>query len=35
MFEIFLGPSAEKDVDEIFEWYEKETEDLGFEFLII
>ncbi len=34
MFEIILNPSAEQDIDEIFKWYEKQREGLGFEFLI-
>jgi toxin ParE1/3/4 len=34
MFQIILDPSAELDVDEIFKWYEKQRQGLGFEFLI-
>lgn len=34
MFEILLDPSAEQDIDEIFKWYERQREGLGFEFLI-
>lgn len=34
MFDILLDPLAEQDVDEIFKWYERQREGLGFEFLI-
>ena len=33
-FEVNLDISAEQDIDEIFKWYEKQREGLGFEFLL-
>lgn len=33
MFKVITDPLAEKDIDEIFEWYEGKRFYLGFEFL--
>jgi len=33
MFKVFIDPLAEKDIDEIFSWYEDTRTYLGFEFL--
>ncbi len=33
MFQVIIDSGAELDVDEIFKWYEKQRQGLGFEFL--
>jgi plasmid stabilization system protein ParE len=33
MFKVIIDPLAEKDIDEIYSWYESKRAYLGFEFL--
>jgi toxin ParE1/3/4 len=35
MYEILLDPAAEKDLDGIIDWYEKQRSGLGYEFLLM
>jgi hypothetical protein len=35
MYEILLDPAAEKDLDGIIDWYEKQRNGLGYEFLLM